>query len=220
MSFSNREIEKAILKSQHCQRNWDLSRQLPPEDMEVLITAVSSCPSKQNVAYYRAHFITNRQMIEKIHDLTDGFTVTYEPHTTTTNTQTLANLVIVFEPLTLNPENLKTQIRNEEIKEFAETSGSPSEMTRNLLLRDMHMAVGVAAGYVNLAASLMGYETGCCACFHPSGVQAVLNCENPPALMMGIGYKDPDRGRRVHHKESSFLFPTKPKEKISVNIIS
>jgi hypothetical protein len=32
MLNAHQEITKAIIKSQHCQRNWDLSREIPEED--------------------------------------------------------------------------------------------------------------------------------------------------------------------------------------------
>lgn len=41
MELSHKNIIKAIHKSQHCQRNWDLSKVVPDEDMEVLVSAVT-----------------------------------------------------------------------------------------------------------------------------------------------------------------------------------
>ena len=58
-------ISKAIIRSQHCQRNWDLSKSIPKEDLDLLVTAATECPSKQNVAFYKAYFITNRQIISQ-----------------------------------------------------------------------------------------------------------------------------------------------------------
>lgn len=219
MSFSHGEIEKAIKVSQHCQRNWDLSRVIPDEDLKVLATAVDSCPSKQNVAFYRAHFVMNRELIEKVHNETNGFTVTYEPLTTTTNPQVLANLLVVFEPIKLNAKSLKAQPRNTEIEEFCKTGGAVSKETDSILERDAQMAIGIAAGYVNLSAALLGYATGCCACFDASSVKEILGLENEPMLLMGVGFKQDGVGRRIHHKDNTFLFPTKQKEKIEIKII-
>ena len=44
------DIKKAIIRSQHCQRNWDLTKKIPSEDIKMIETAVTNCPSKQNVA--------------------------------------------------------------------------------------------------------------------------------------------------------------------------
>jgi nitroreductase len=212
MLDSRETITKAILRSQHCQRNWDLSQEIPEEDLELLYTAATQCPSKQNVAFYKAHFILNRNLIEQIHEKTMGFT-TREGHTT--NTQILANLVVVLEEhVDLSKDTI---YRNEETdKILSGVDTGKSEKTLNI---DKHMAVGVAAGYLNLTASMLGYSTGCCACFDAEGVKEILNLENYPLLLMGIGFKDPSLNRRVHHLDHNFIFPTKSKQSITINVI-
>ena len=215
MAIDNTTITKAIIKSQHCQRNWDLSKDIPEEDMNVLITAATQCPSKQNIAHYKAHFITNRELIETIHSMTDGFTYSILPEKkTTTNTQTLANLLVVLESIP-DKEKLKDPGRNEQTVDLA--LNKPSAETNSLMLKDAHMAVGVAAGYLNVTATLMGYSTGCCACFDENGVKKLLGLENNPVLLMGIGHKDAARNRRVHHLQNDFVFPTLPKQDIEVH---
>ena len=68
----HKEIKKAIVRSQHTQRNWDLSKNIPEDDLNLFVHSVTNCPSKQNFAFYNAHFITDRSIIEKIHDLSLG----------------------------------------------------------------------------------------------------------------------------------------------------
>lgn len=206
-------ITKAIHKSQHCQRNWDLSREIPKEDIDLFVTAVTQCPSKQNIAFYKAHFITNRELIEAVHENTIGFGRSLDPTDLTTNSQTLANLLIVFEEHNFKKDLLAEPhlVRTAETETWKKT-GEDSEIWK----RDREMAVGIAAGYVNLIANLMGYSTGCCACFDPMGIKQVLNLEMSPMLLMGVGYKNPTMNRRIHHKETDFVFPTKPKQTIVV----
>lgn len=218
MRFSLNEIEKAIHKSQHCQRNWDLSKTIPSGDMELLVTAATQCPSKQNVAFYRAHFITNREWIEKVHNLTDGFTISYDPPKSTTNTQVLANLLIVLEAESIDNVANREPHRNFETLHI-DRQDDQAELARELLVRDQHMAVGIAAGYLNLTASLLGYSTGCCACFDVPGVKSLLNLEYEPLLLMGIGFSDKNKGRRVHHLDPNFLFPTKVKQPIRTRFL-
>jgi nitroreductase len=215
-AVSHDSITKAILRSQHCQRNWDLSRQIPDDDLQVLITAATQCPSKQNLAFYGVHFITNRQLIQEIHGYTEGFTISQEPRVTTTNTQTLANLLIVFEnKYHVNPV---TESRNDET--HALLQGRALSPTQSWSLeRDAQMAIGIAAGYLNLTASLLGYSTGCCACFDSSAVKHAMAVDGDVALLMGVGFKDESRNRRVHQLDSSFVFPTLAKQDIPVNIM-
>ena len=88
-------IEKSVHKSQHCQRNWDLTQEVPERDLKVMETAITQCPSKQNYAYYKPYIITNRDTIEAIYDETDGFDYNAEGDTVK-NVQVLANVLVAF----------------------------------------------------------------------------------------------------------------------------
>ena len=52
-----------------------------------------------------------------------------------------------------------TKGRHKEVDEAKVNLGS-ARVANN----DAHVAIGIAAGYVNLTASLLGLETGCCSC--------------------------------------------------------
>ena len=71
--MENKIIEKAISKSQHCQRNWNLEKSIPDADLKTMITSVTECPSKQNEVFYKVTVVEDRNKIEKIHEATDGF---------------------------------------------------------------------------------------------------------------------------------------------------
>jgi nitroreductase len=200
MILSNPELKKAIHRSQHCQRNWDLSKEIPDEDIDLIITAVTQCPSKQNIAHYKVHAITNRDLIETIHQNTVGFQVIH------TNSQVLANLLLVFEHIPVNTHN--------NLFSYNKELSQPEKA--NSFLRDAHMAVGVAAGYVNVISSIVGYSTGCCACFNSGAIKELLGLDNDVLLMMGVGFKDSNLNRRVHHENHDFTFPAIKKEEIVV----
>lgn len=197
------EIRDAIIKSQHCQRNWDLDQAIPEEDLNLIVLAATQCPSKQNLAFYRCHFIQNREIIEKINEST--YSMGSKLHT---NSQTLANLVIVFEAhQDLLLKDFKG--RNDQSKNLTD----PKEKT--MFEDDRHQAIGVAAGYVNMVASLLGYSTGCCKCMNADQIKELLGTNGIPKLIMGVGYKDKGRNRREHHSED-YLFPTYKKQEIPV----
>ncbi len=216
MLFSREDLKKVIHKSQHCQRNWDLEKFIADEDLDLLTTAASQCPSKQNMAYYKLHFVLNREIIEKIHSFTDGFIINFESGHSVTNSQVLANLLVVFEPVNYKSNISTNKDRNVQTYELNKNITDAESL--KLLERDQNMAVGIAAGYLNLTASILGYSTGCCACFDPDKIKETLNLESVPLLLMGIGYDNENLGRRVHHKDNSILFPTKNKEKIEIKI--
>ena len=204
-------LKESIHESQKCQRNWDLSKQIPNEDKQLILESATNCPSKQNLNYYKLHVIEDRDKIEKIHENTRGFGPIYFDYDSEkmetqhykeergddgeyhTNSQVLANMLLAFT--SNDPELLR------------EKNDSYDE--------DRSMAIGIAAGYVNIVATQLGYATGCCKCMDSSVVTEVLG--DTPILLMGVGYPDQTKNRRQHHKED-FKFPTLKKNK-SISVI-
>jgi nitroreductase len=228
--FEERSIlKKAITKSQHCQRNWDLTKQIPNEDLEVLEFAATQCPSKQNIAHYKVHMITNRQLIEQIHAETNGFVYRDtvdgpKPYTPTspvdpemkytTNTQVLANLLIVLEDYT-DLSLYENKIRNSE-SNFVSSEYNVDNKYSKVMHFDRNVAVGIAAGYLNLTATLLGYSTGCCTCMNHENIKNILGMKTHPLLLMGIGFKNVEKNRRIHQLMDNFIFPAKPKQEIPI----
>jgi nitroreductase len=227
------QIKKSILLSQKCQRNYDLTREIPQEDLDLLETALSQCPSKQNLCFYDAHMITDRKIIEKIHEHTAGIRArAVDPNDTVTNPQMMGNLCVVFteprkkplESQTINPRNGKEYgFRNLEQRLLAGTEeeaasfhGRTREMVKEHLRSDQQVALGIAAGYVNLVAAQLGYRSGCTNCFHAEPIMEILGIEERPLLIMGIGFNNPERDRREHQLDPEFMFPTHAKMPIGV----
>ena len=209
--ITHTDIKNAITRSQQCQRNWDLTASIPEEDLNLLIEAATQCPSKQNVAYYRAHFITSRVLIDAIHGQTDGFTLSGNLQQqygvdSVTNTQVLANLLVVLEEYTTEEKQFRNDYTNRSKLEFADY----------IKQKNCNLAAGIAAGYLTLTANLLGYRSGNCTCFSRPEVKKILNLENDPILLIGIGYLDNDLDRRTKHNDHTFFYPTFVKEKIPV----
>ena len=225
-------INKAVDRSQHCQRNFDLTREIPQNDIDLMVHAVTQCPSKQNGAFYEMHFITNRDMIEEVHDHTRGFTTKMEPYEAETNSQVLANLLVIFaehDYVEDMRQEAKTGLHridggqlgdNKHYRSDAEAmlaqTGELPEDVKAYLETDKNVAVGIAAGYLNLTCSILGYRTGCCQCFDVDAVQLAADLPTKPILLMGIGYNNPDMNRRRHQARPDFMFPTKKKQEIKV----
>lgn len=206
-------IKETIHESQKCQRNWDLNKQIPEEDKNLIIESATNCPSKQNLNYFKLHVIEDREMIEKIHDNTKGFGPIYSDYDSElreensydenrqeegemyTNPQVLGQMLLAF---TKNEDPLLQREKDDEWNE------------------DRSMAIGIAAGYVNVVATQLGYATGCCKCMDSEAVKKVLG--ETPILLMGVGVADKTRDRREHHTED-FKFPTLKKMKNIETII-
>ena len=213
------EIVKAIHRSQHTQRNYDLSKDIPIEDIKTIITAASQCPSKQNVAFYDVYVITNRSVINDIYETTTSLHSDDPNYKRLSNPQVLGNMLLVFTDKKDGP------VGNH--KELIEAKkGINEEETSRIVTQDMFTAIGIAAGYVNLTASLLGYETGCCSCvMNYDRIREILNIETTPQLLMGVGYKNEGVNRREHHlkdttvaKEQGWLekFGTVKKQNIGI----
>lgn len=202
MSF-NRYLEKTIQKSQHCNRNWDLTKQISENDIKTMEVAVSQCSSKQNRVFYKTIFVSDRKKIESIHAKTigfwggDGINKNGKDEDFKTNPQTLANLLVAF----VRDRDLEVEPRTLEETEIGILQGKTA--------MDEDRSLGIAAGYLTLTSNLLGYDTGCCQCMSDmNGIKQELNTNEEVLLLMGIGYRDKTRNRLEHHADSNFLFPS------------
>ena len=201
----NQFIKKSIHKSQLCNRNWDLSKSIPQEDIDLIVESATQCPVKQNLNYYKTHVITNRDKIEKIHENTSGF---YIDGVCYTNTQTLANLVIAFTKDTPTFNRCWHREFNKETNKWDETEVDV-DRDKKATDEDRLMAIGVAVGYVALVSTMLGYDTGCCRCFEEGPIHKIIGDQHGwPLLLIGIGYPDITRHRREHHIDNKIIFPT------------
>lgn len=205
--FTNNDIRKAIHRSQHTQRNWDLDTPVSKEDLDTIVEAATQCPSKQGRPFYKTHVITNRELIEKIHAETEGsgLVFTEDGVKAQTNPQTLANVVLVFE-------------RNNETKSHSKHPAY--EKHEDVTQRDTDVAIGIAAGYVNIVSSMLGYRTGCCQCFDPAKMSETIGIEGDTLLIMGVGNAQEGVNRRIHHKDGTYVFNSKRKEEMPVSYVA
>ena len=178
------KLKNSHLTGQHCQRNYDLNQTMPEADVEILIHAATQAPSKQNLDFFSVYAIQDRATIEQIYQNTQTDKGRYNP-------QVLGQLLLVFVK---NPNVVTINDRNGESRER-------NEQSLRLLYEDMHQAIGVAAGFSNLTASMLGYRCGCNKCFDKEAVKEILNLQDgeDAILMMGIGIKDDLRNRREEH---------------------
>lgn len=209
-----------ITSTQHCQRNWDVSRSISKEHIDIFADAARYCPSKQNYGFYGLKFITNRNVIEQIHNITNpngnkGFGVPIDPALPIgpnnmkfyTNPQTLANLLIVYDYRI-------PYAKQKSVKDQFGHHDYPFQ-------RDGDMAIGISLGYLFYIANSLGYKTGANACWDGNLLRDILgeSSDYSPAVMLGIGFPNEDRNNREHHTDPTFTFPQKPKEEIGIEFI-
>ncbi len=207
------KIEKAILRSQRCQRNWDLSKQLSEEQLEIILTAATECPTKQNIPFYSVHVVQNREVIEAIYhatscdDANDKFV--------RKNPQVLANTLFVFSRFQY--ENLNSGYHCNELTKAQQ--GKANDHDLKILEADLNQAIGITSGYVNLVASMIGLQTGCCKCFEHKKVAEILKPyggSEEPLLLMGIGFADKSKNRREDHDTGNIINSNNKKIEIRI----
>ena len=59
------KIKEAVRVTQRAQRNYDLTKIIPAQDLDTIIFAAANSPSKQNETHYRLHVYTDPSMIKK-----------------------------------------------------------------------------------------------------------------------------------------------------------
>lgn len=175
------KLKKSHLVGQHCQRNFDLSKKIPEADVEIIIHAATQCPSKQNMDFYSVIAIEDRTLIENIYKNTQTAKGRKNP-------QVLGQLLLLF-------------VSNTNVVSKNDRNGEVRHWDISTLRDDMNQAVGVAAGFVNVTSSMLGYRTGCNKCFDSNVVSSLLDLKDGQEvlLMMGIGIKDDNRNRREEH---------------------
>lgn len=216
MKLEKDELKKAMVRSQRCQRNWDLTKKIPEDHLEMLKDSVTQAPSLQNVAFYKVHFIQDRETIEKVHASTHGAPYKIvdgkkivDPHARkedpnhemgdATQSQTLANLVVVFEEYYQQDDHFEEKRIAYEPRQF-----------------DKDVALGIASGYLNLTASMLGYATGCCISIDHNKMREALGLENNPLLVMGVGFKQEGVNRRIHQLDEEIVYPTNPRQEVPI----
>ena len=197
-------IHNAIIRGQHCQRNWDLTKKIPQEHKDLIVYSATQCPSKQNMNFYKVTVIEDRDTIEKLYE--------YSQTQQRKNSQMLANMLLVFSRCET------THNRSKEQRKIG--LGIANELDLQNLEEDTQQAIGVAAGFVNMTAAMLGYQTGCNKCVLREGVKELLGLsENEePVLTMGVGIKDPTKNRKIDH-ETGKVVVNYPKAEIEVNYI-
>jgi nitroreductase len=184
-------LKDAVIKAQHCQRNWDLNEQIPKEDLDLMVHSVTQCPSKQNMDFYEVFVIQDADTKNKIYDTSLTCQMTRK------NPQLLANALFVFV------EKVPTQFRTPNARKLWLEGARKNELFTEWknYHKDQNQAVGVAAGFLNMVATSLGYSTGCNTCMDLKEVANILKIEDGrlPILAMGIGFKDKNRNRRHEH---------------------
>lgn len=194
------DVVKIHEVSRTCQRNWDLTKTIPNDHLDMFEYIVENPASKQGYQYYDAIFSTNREINEKIYN----FAITEEDITADTivrgNPQMLAHLVILWI------YDLDELFKSKQLK-----SGNLnfSDKKKSSFTDTAHIIMGINAGNLSNMAATLGYKTAFCRCFQDSSLEqrqeflselGIINSEKKDIILgLGIGINDHNKDNRTDH---------------------
>lgn len=161
--------------AEHCQRNWDLSYQVPEQDLDVLIQIATTMPTKQNREHYKLLVSTDLNFNEQVLRLSIDPDVS---ETIQRNNQVNANILFIY----INNDNYDLS----DLKKIPEPN-------------DIDVSIGISSGGLALAASQLDYRVGFCKCFLREELKKLIDSKchdllsgEYPQLMLGVGKPNMD----------------------------
>lgn len=161
-----KKLLTAVEYAQRCQRNWDLSKTIPQEHIDLLLKVAVTSPTKQNKEWYQIVYTTDRDIIEKI------YSIAYEPKDTPReqklNTQIRAHMLMIWLHC-----NEKTDDLSKGGKDYGE---STNQKRRE---ENATFNAGISSGIVSLTANMLGYRTGFCQCVIEEDLNSLIQSHCP-----------------------------------------
>jgi hypothetical protein len=184
--MSLEEDKRVIDTIRRCQRNWDLSKEIPVEHIQHWKYIATHSPSKQDEGYYNVRIIKNRELIDQLKLHTWGQTVKVgNLKGVARNSQMAASVYILFT------EKLSETQREIDI------AGNPIALDDIVKTKNASVAAGIAGGLIAQSAASLGYCIG----FNsnhsePEIWHSLLRIRaSKEALMFGIGIGFPQENR-------------------------
>ena len=224
----NQQIIDAAKVSKQAQRNWDLDKTIPQEDLETLIYAAKNSPKKQMETHYALHVFTDQEKIRAIYDQTKKFSLFPVDNPEFQDSMyadgkadygdmfkdkdgefwqdddySIKNSQILANAMFVYTEDRRTVRGGTHF--LAQEGGSKNVMT--IYEEQIDFSIGISVGQLILAAAMMGYKTGICSALDSPGIGKLLptnkqtqdNVYNAK-LIIGVGYEQDGVDRRLHQE--------------------
>jgi nitroreductase len=224
----NQQIIDAAKVSKQAQRNWDLDKTIPQEDLDALIYAAKNSPKKQMETHYALHVFTDQEKIRAIYDQTKKFSLFPVDNPEVQDSMyadgkadygdmfkdkdgefwqdddySIKNSQILANAMFVYTEDRRTVRGGTHF--LAQEGGSKNVMT--IYEEQIDFSIGISVGQLILAAAMMGYKTGICSALDSPGIGKLLptnkqtqdNVYNAK-LIIGVGYEQDGVDRRLHQE--------------------
>mgnify|MGYP003654755455 CR=1 FL=1 len=201
-------IKHAVDVTNKAQRNYDLTKSIPQEDLDMLIYAAANSPSKQNETHYSLHVYTDQNIIKQIYNHTKKFTLArtqedkdksfsiendvfiQHDHESVTNSQIYANALFVY----VKGEG---SINKYNVQHYA-AKLNPNSSAAKVYNEQVAYSMGISVGELILSAGLLGYTTGICSALDTIPIRDILGIKQNPKLLVGVGFPNIQLERTQH----------------------
>jgi len=202
----NKDIINAVDSSQRAQRNYDLTKCIPKEDLDTLVYAAMNSPSKQNETHYSLYVYTDQKIIKQIYNHTKNFAMVRDEKdlnesynvennifkqnysNSVTNSQIYANTLFVY----VTEEGIARCNQHRAAKE------NPNSTAAKVYNEQIAYSMGISVGELILSAGLLGYKTGICSAIDTKPIRDILGTSQNPKILVGVGIPNNQLERTQH----------------------
>ena len=201
-------IKKAVDIVQKAQRNYDLSKSIPEEDLETLIYAAVNSPSKQNETHYSLHVYTDQNIIKQIYSHTKKFTMIRDKQDQDESFKVEDDVFIQNDAKSVTNSQVYANALFVYVAEQGQTRGSqhraakenPNSNAAKVYGEQVAYSMGISIGELILSAGLLGYTTGICSALDTKPIRDILGTKQNPKLLVGVGFPN-NQLERTQHSE-------------------
>lgn len=202
----NSEIKQAVAVTNKAQRNYDLTKCIPQEDLDTLIYAAVNSPSKQNETHYSLHVYTDQAIIKQIYSHTKKFTMIRDRQDQDESFKVEDDVFIQNDAKSVTNSQVYANALFVYVAEQGQTRGSqhraakenPNSNAAKVYGEQVAYSMGISVGELILSAGLLGYTTGICSALDTRPIRDILGTKQNPKLLVGVGYPNSQLDRTQH----------------------
>jgi nitroreductase len=205
MNIRNK-IKQAVDATNRAQRNYDLTKSIPQEDLDTLIYAAVKSPSKQNETHYSLHVYTDQNIIKQIYSHTKKFTMIRDKQDQDESFKVEDDVFIQNDAKSVTNSQIYANALFVYVVEQGDTRGSqhraakenPNSNAAKVYGEQVAYSMGISVGELILSAGLLGYTTGICSALDTRPIRDILGIKQNPKLLVGVGIPNSQLERTQH----------------------
>jgi nitroreductase len=199
-------IKHAVDVTNKAQRNYDLTKSIPQEDLDTLIYAAVNSPSKQNETHYSLHVYTDQNIVKQIYNHTKKFTMIRDQQDQDESFKVENDVFIQNDTKSITNSQIYANALFVYVVEQGNTRGSqhraakenPNSTAAKVYSEQVAYSMGISVGELILSAGLLGYKTGICSALDTKPIRDILGIKQNPKLLVGVGFPNEQLDRIQH----------------------